>query len=70
VLTTGNRSRLLSVPDADLPDGLELRSVFHAETLKAKLQPGTQLAVIGSGSIGLEVAASARKLGYHVTVLE
>jgi 3-phenylpropionate/trans-cinnamate dioxygenase ferredoxin reductase subunit len=38
--------------------------------LRERLQEGTRLAVIGAGFIGLEVAATARKRGAAVTVLE
>jgi 3-phenylpropionate/trans-cinnamate dioxygenase ferredoxin reductase subunit len=38
--------------------------------LKAALQPGARLAVIGGGYIGLEAAASARALGAEVTIIE
>ena len=34
------------------------------------LQPGKHLAIIGGGFIGLELAATARKLGAKVTLVE
>lgn len=47
-----------------------LRTDLDALGLKEHLTPGKKLALIGAGVIGLEVAASARKLGCDVTVVE
>jgi len=41
-----------------------------AEKIRAALQPGAAIVIIGGGFIGLEIAASAKKLGAEVTVLE
>ncbi|HEX4742467.1 MAG TPA: FAD-dependent oxidoreductase [Caulobacteraceae bacterium] len=70
ILATGARPRELPVPGADLEGVLVLRSAADAEALKAALGPGTRLAVIGGGYIGLEVAASARALGGEAVVIE
>ena len=70
ILATGSCNRPIPVPGADLGGILELRSAAHADVLQAALQPGKHLAVVGGGFIGLEVAASARKLGVSVTVIE
>ena len=70
VLATGARARTLVVPGADLAGVMTLRSAADAEALKASLGPGRQLAVIGGGYIGLEVAASARALGGEAVVIE
>jgi 3-phenylpropionate/trans-cinnamate dioxygenase ferredoxin reductase subunit len=47
-----------------------LRSIADVEAIRAELDVGRRLVVIGAGYIGLEVAAVARKLGLDVTVLE
>jgi NADPH-dependent 2,4-dienoyl-CoA reductase/sulfur reductase-like enzyme len=47
-----------------------LRTESDARALKASLQPGKHLVLIGGGLIGLEVAASAATLGIKTTVLE
>jgi NADPH-dependent 2,4-dienoyl-CoA reductase/sulfur reductase-like enzyme len=47
-----------------------LRTEADARALKASLQPGKHLLLIGGGLIGLEVAASATQLGVKTTVLE
>jgi NADPH-dependent 2,4-dienoyl-CoA reductase/sulfur reductase-like enzyme len=49
---------------------LYLRTHDEALALRASLQPGTLLVIIGGGFIGLEVAATARALGCTVTLLE
>jgi 3-phenylpropionate/trans-cinnamate dioxygenase ferredoxin reductase subunit len=70
VLATGGRPRRLTLPGADTPRLRYLRDIEDTKALQAALRPGTRLAVIGAGVIGLEVAASARGLGAAVTVLE
>jgi 3-phenylpropionate/trans-cinnamate dioxygenase ferredoxin reductase subunit len=47
-----------------------LRSIQDAIDLKQRLKDASEIVVIGGGFIGLEVAASAAKLGKKVTVLE
>jgi 3-phenylpropionate/trans-cinnamate dioxygenase ferredoxin reductase subunit len=47
-----------------------LRSVDDARRLRAALQPGLRVGIIGAGFIGLEIAAVATALGCRVTVLE
>ena len=70
VLATGAWARRLSLPGSDLKGFLELRTIEDAEAIKAWFQPGFRLAIIGGGYVGLEVAASARKLGVNVHVIE
>ena len=47
-----------------------LRTHQDAVSIRAALRPGRHLAVIGGGFIGLELAATARKLGAQVTLVE
>jgi len=70
VIATGARPRRLTAPGSDLPGVHVLRSAADVAAIKAELKSGARLAVIGAGYIGLEAAASARKLGAEVTVLE
>ena len=70
VLATGARPRRLELPGSDLDGFLELRTIDDAQRLTAYFKPGFRLAIIGGGYVGLEVAASARKLGADVDVLE
>lgn len=70
LLATGASAR--SFPNAPA-EGRHIRSLRthnDALTLRGMLQPGKRLAVIGGGFIGLEVAASARKLGADVVLIE
>jgi len=50
--------------------GSVLRTVDDAAQLRANLGPGSRLAVIGAGLVGCEVAASARQMGIHVSLVD
>lgn len=47
-----------------------LRTHADASALRTALFPGRHIAIIGGGFIGLELAATARKLGAEVTLVE
>lgn len=69
LIATGGRPRLL----AGVPPGervLYLRTLDDARRLAERLVPGRRLLIVGGGFIGSEVAASARRLGVEVTLLE
>lgn len=70
VLATGGRPRTLPMPEAVAGRIHTLRDLSDANALRATLQNGGHLTIIGGGWIGLEVAATARKLGCEVTVVE
>ena len=70
VLATGASPRRLPIEGMDLPGVHTLRRIGDAEAVKATFGEGRRLVVIGSGWIGLEVAAAARQAGTEVTVLE
>ncbi|MFF2299194.1 NAD(P)/FAD-dependent oxidoreductase [Arthrobacter sp. NPDC058127] len=70
VIATGSRARALTVPGADLPGVLALRTKDDALELKRVLVADARVAIIGAGYIGLEVAAAAAARGCQVTVLE
>lgn len=70
MLTTGARVRRLPVPGADLDGVFYLRTIEDSETIRAHIAADTEVAVIGGGFIGLEIAGSAVKRGAKVTVLE
>ena len=70
LLATGGKVRTLHIPGGDLPEVMTLRNLGDAAALAQRLKPGQRLLVVGGGFIGLEVAASARKLGCEVTVVE
>lgn len=71
LLATGSRPRLL--PSSIAAPGVPLcylRTEIDAAHLREKLRPGSRVAIIGGGFIGLETAASARTAGCTVTVIE
>jgi 3-phenylpropionate/trans-cinnamate dioxygenase ferredoxin reductase component len=70
LLATGAEPRRLAIPGAELDGVLYLRSVEDSDVLRARLDQGGSVVVIGAGWIGSEVAASARQRGLEVTVLE
>jgi 3-phenylpropionate/trans-cinnamate dioxygenase ferredoxin reductase subunit len=70
VLAIGGHARPIPVPGADLPGVHVLRTVADVEAIRAKLKPGVRVAIVGAGYIGLECAATFRKLGHDVTVIE
>jgi len=70
ILATGARARELKVPGADFANVIGLRSIRHAQAIREGLGPDKRIVIIGAGFIGLEIAATARKLGGEVTVLE
>ena len=70
LLCMGGRARALDLPGAQEAGVFTLRSIDDAIALRAALRPGRALLVVGGGWVGLEVAATARKLGLEVRVLE
>lgn len=71
LIATGSRARTLPIPGHDIAGVHTLRTLDDAIALHEKLSHGEQrLVLIGSGWIGMEVAASATALGNKVTILE
>ncbi|RBP10601.1 3-phenylpropionate/trans-cinnamate dioxygenase ferredoxin reductase subunit [Roseiarcus fermentans] len=70
ILATGARQRRLEVPGVDLPGVYALRTIADAAALRERIVPGLRVVVIGAGFIGLEVAATAAKLGAETAVVE
>ncbi|NNE57822.1 MAG: FAD-dependent oxidoreductase [Hellea sp.] len=70
VLATGARVRRLNIPGADRDNIFYLRSTKDVVPIKAAIAPDKKAVIIGGGYIGLETAASMRKQGMSVTVLE
>jgi 3-phenylpropionate/trans-cinnamate dioxygenase ferredoxin reductase subunit len=69
-LVTGARPRRLALPGAELDGVCYLRDLADTERIRTLAGSATRAAVVGGGYIGLETAASLRKLGLEVTVLE
>ncbi|MEQ5837287.1 FAD-dependent oxidoreductase [Marinobacter sp. NFXS9] len=70
VLATGADVRRLSVPGSELPGVCYLRGRDDVMAIRRHLRPGGHAVIVGGGYIGLETAASLRKQGMEVTVLE
>jgi len=69
VIATGARARML--PGAPPLAGIHvLRTLDDALALRAELEQSPRVAVVGAGFIGAEVAASCRKRGLEVTLIE
>jgi 3-phenylpropionate/trans-cinnamate dioxygenase ferredoxin reductase component len=69
VIACGSEPRMLPALDG-YANVQALRTLKDARALRKALRPGCRIAVIGAGFIGLEVAATARKLGAEVTLIE
>ena len=69
VLATGTRARRLPFGQ-DLAGVIELRTLEDARALRSSLADAKRVVVVGAGFIGMEVAASCRKKGLEVTVVE
>ena len=70
LLCLGACSRQLTCPGAKLSGIHYLRNIADARGIKDRLRHGARVVVIGGGYIGLETAATARRAGCTVTVLE
>lgn len=70
LLATGAAARALPLLDALGERCLTLRHAGDAARLRAVLQPGSEVVIVGAGTIGLELAASAIQRGCRVTVVE
>ncbi|WP_378949127.1 NAD(P)/FAD-dependent oxidoreductase [Mesorhizobium sp. ANAO-SY3R2] len=69
LIATGSVPRKLPMPGPGARC-VYLRTFDDALAIRAHLREGSRIAIVGGGFIGLELAASARKLGASVTVLE
>lgn len=69
-LCTGARVRELPIPGHDLDGIFYLRTLSDAQSIQQQVKEGNKAVIVGGGYIGLETAASLRKLGMEVTVLE
>lgn len=70
VLATGTNARHLPIDGADKQGVVTLRTIADVDHIRTRLSDCQNLAIIGAGYIGLEVAAVAKALGKDVCVLE
>ena len=70
IVATGAAAREWSGPGAGLSGVHTLRDVDDALALREAIGEGTRLVVVGAGFIGCEVAATARRRGARVTLVD
>ncbi len=70
LIATGAPPRRLTCPGAELAGVHYLRTIADCEALRPALANARRIVIVGAGYIGLEAAASARKAGRDVTVIE
>jgi len=69
LLATGAQPRTLDVPGADLPGVFALRSLEDSTSIREAAEQTRDAVVVGSGFIGMEVAASLTELGRDVSLV-
>lgn len=70
ILATGASNRQLKITVADTAEILYLRTLADARKIEEKLHNAKNVAIIGGGFIGLELAALAQEKGKNVSVIE
>ncbi|HTB88198.1 MAG TPA: FAD-dependent oxidoreductase, partial [Steroidobacteraceae bacterium] len=70
LLCSGAVPRRMTCPGSELAGVHYLRNVDDAAAIHQGLKPGARVIIVGGGYIGLEIAATARKMGCAVVVLE
>jgi 3-phenylpropionate/trans-cinnamate dioxygenase ferredoxin reductase subunit len=70
LLATGTTPRKVTVHGNELAGVHYLRTIADVDRIRAELATAQRVVVVGAGYIGLEVAATCRKLGLEVDVLE
>ncbi|GAB3100612.1 FAD-dependent oxidoreductase [Aestuariicella hydrocarbonica] len=69
-LCTGSRVRTVSLPGVELEGIHYLRDLKDVHDIQKDVGEGKNAVIVGGGYIGLETAASLKKMGMNVTVLE
>jgi NTE family protein len=69
LIATGSIPRALDVPGAQLPGVFSLRTLDDSTAIREAARKTRDAVVVGSGFIGMEVAASLTELGLDVSLL-
>ena len=69
LIATGATPRRLAVPGANLDGVYALRTLRDSQAIRAAAGSAEHAVVVGGGFIGMEVAASLRRLGLAVTLI-
>ena len=70
LIATGGRNRRFTTPGVGLEGVYDLRTVADSDRIRAEIAPGRKAVVVGMGFIGSEVAASLRRSGVDVVVVD
>lgn len=70
VIATGALPRRLPIPGAELPGVFALRTVDDSLAIREAASAGKRALIVGTGFIGLEVAASLNARGVEVTLVD
>lgn len=70
VLALGARNRTLPLDGTELDGVVGLRTLAEADDIRDRMSRARNVVVVGGGFIGLEVAATAVKLGLNTVVIE
>lgn len=70
LIATGSRARIPNMTWATMANVFTMRDIQDCQNLAEKLKTVQNLAVIGGGWIGLEIAATARQQGKNVEIFE
>ena len=69
LLAPGSTPRRLDVTGSDLPEVHSLRTLEDSDRIRDAARTAERAVVVGGGFIGMEVAASLRRLGLEVTLI-
>ncbi len=70
IMGMGSRATILRNLNLDLQGVFTMRTRPDADKLRAHLQTGDHVMIIGGGLLGLELAASLREIGMRVTIIQ
>jgi len=70
IISTGSRPRILNIEGSDLSGIHYLRTIADVDAIRAEMEAGKNLIIVGGGYIGLEVASVGVTHGLNVHVLE
>ncbi len=70
IISTGSRPRILNIEGSELAGIHYLRTIADVDAIRAEMQAGKNLVIVGGGYIGLEVASVGIEQGLNVHVLE
>lgn len=68
VIATGSTARIPSIPGTGKSGVFSIRKLSDVERLRALLKPGFRIWIVGTGPLGLEVAAALMEAGAEVAI--